>query len=186
MRPDVSALILAGGRATRLGGVAKHLLVVDGATIFDRLVTVLRPRVAEILVSARDDIPGYRTVHDVHEGAGPLAGISAGLAACTTEWLLVVPGDMPHLTGELVDHMLGQVLGAAEAGFCDAVGIRRDGLPEPLVCLLRRRVRPVIDHRIATGLYKASDVLMQAGLTVRWIDVTDERLLRNINSPKDL
>jgi molybdopterin-guanine dinucleotide biosynthesis protein A len=58
----VSALILAGGKATRFGGIAKHLLVVDGETIFARQVRVLAPRVAEILVSCADDIPGYRTV----------------------------------------------------------------------------------------------------------------------------
>ena len=76
----VSALILAGGKATRFGGAAKHQLVVDGETIFARQVRVLAPRVAEILVSG-PTIEGYRTVRDVVEGAGPLAGIAAGLAA---------------------------------------------------------------------------------------------------------
>ena len=39
-------------------------------------------------------------------GIGPIAGIAAGLAACTTEWLLVLAGDMPYITGPLVDQML--------------------------------------------------------------------------------
>ena len=43
--PDVSALILAGGKATRFGGLAKHTIVVDGQTIFERQVALLRPRV---------------------------------------------------------------------------------------------------------------------------------------------
>jgi len=53
--PDVTALILAGGKATRLGGIAKHELVIDGATIFARQVAVLAPRVAELIVSASVD-----------------------------------------------------------------------------------------------------------------------------------
>jgi molybdenum cofactor guanylyltransferase len=176
---DVSALILAGGKATRFGGAAKHLLVVDGETIFDRLVALLKPRVAEILVSARNDVAGFRTLRDAHEGVGPLAGIAAGLAACATEWLLVVAGDMPQLTDELLDRII-------EARGDDGVIVYSGGLVEPLVCVLHERVRSVIDQRIAAGRYKASEVLTDAGLTLRRIDVADRNALRNINSPEDL
>src|SRR5579884_4036130 len=99
-RDDAAALILAGGRATRLGGVDKLALVIDGASILDRLRAVLAPRVAEIVVATPRDIPGLRCVRDA-EGEGPLAGIAAGLAACALPWLVVVAGDMPHLSGAL-------------------------------------------------------------------------------------
>src|SRR5260221_5031289 len=102
---DVAALILAGGKATRLGGVAKRELVVGGETFCARKVRVLAPRVAEVIVWGAD-VAGYRSVRDSIAGAGPLAGIAAGLAAATTPWLLVVAGDMPYLTGELIDAML--------------------------------------------------------------------------------
>ena len=72
---SATALILAGGRATRFGGIAKHALVVDGATILERQRAVLGPRVAEVLISGALDVPGLRTVHDVVVGVGPLAGI---------------------------------------------------------------------------------------------------------------
>ena len=61
---DVTALILAGGKATRFGGIAKHELVIGGRTIFDHQTAILAPRVAEILVSAPEDIAGFRTVRD--------------------------------------------------------------------------------------------------------------------------
>lgn len=177
---DVSALILAGGKATRFGGVAKHELVVDGETIFARQTRVLAPRVAEILVSSPRDIAGYRTVRDATPGVGPLAGIAAGLAACRTPWLLVLAGDMPYITGDLVDQLL------VERGDGDAVGIRAGGLPEPLVCVLHRDVLPVVERRIAAGDYKASRLLTDAGLRVRWIEDVDRAALRNVNSPTDL
>jgi molybdopterin-guanine dinucleotide biosynthesis protein A len=103
---DVTALILAGGKATRLGGIAKHELVIEGETILARQVRVLAPRVSEIVIAAPRDIAGFRTVRDALEGVGPLAGIAAGLAATRTPWLLVVAGDMPYITGELIDAML--------------------------------------------------------------------------------
>jgi molybdopterin-guanine dinucleotide biosynthesis protein A len=177
---DVSALILAGGKATRFSGVAKHELVVDGETIFERQVRVLAPRVAEILVSAPRPFDGYRTVRDAAEGVGPLAGIAAGLAACTTSWLLVVAGDMPYVTGELID----QLIAAADA--VDAVGIRIDGLPEPLLCVLHVRVRETVERRIAAGDFKASRLLTDSDLRVHWLEDIDRAAVRNINAPADL
>jgi molybdenum cofactor guanylyltransferase len=185
--PDITALILAGGKATRFGGIAKHAIVVDGQTIFARQVALLRPRVTELIVSAPTDMPPYRTVRDRIAGVGPLAGIAAGLSECRTSWLLVVAGDMPHLTEDLVDRMLDHVEDILErVGDTDAVGVRSGGLPEPLLCVLHRRVLPVVDARIAAGRYKASGLLTDESLRVSWIEAPDPRALRNVNSPEDL
>lgn len=183
-----SAVILAGGRATRMGGAAKHALVVDGQTILARQVEVLAPRVAEILVSALQPVAGFRTVHDAEPGLGPLAGIAAGLAAAATEWLVVVAGDMPHLSGALVDRML------AYARAVDAVGIRIAGRPEPLLCVLRVACwRPIVAARIAARRLKASALLTEEDVRVRWIEEAEVReidpglrALHNVNSPDDL
>jgi molybdopterin-guanine dinucleotide biosynthesis protein A len=181
MKTDVSALILAGGKATRMGGAAKHLLVVDGETIFARQVRVLAPRVDEILVSCGEDIAGYRTVRDAVTGAGPLAGIAAGLAAAKTSWLLVVAGDMPYLDGDMIDHMI-----ALTPYDTDAVGVRVGDLPEPLLCLLHTRVLSTVEHRLAQRRFKASGLLTHEGLRVRWLEDADPRSFRNVNSPEDL
>jgi molybdopterin-guanine dinucleotide biosynthesis protein A len=178
---DVSALILAGGKATRLGGVAKHELVIDGETILARQTRVLAPRAAEIIVSAPYDVPGYRTVRDTVDGAGPLAGIDAGLAAMATPWLLVVAGDMPYITEALIDRMLG-----ARRDEIDAVAVRARGLPEPLLSVLHTRVRQVVARRLAAGRFKASAIFTDENLRVAWVDVDDVHALHNINRPADL
>ena len=188
-RSDVTALILAGGRATRMGGIDKHALVVDGLSIFDRQCNVLLPRVADIIVSAQSSIPGHKTVADRVAGAGPLAGIAAGVTEARTPWLLVIAGDMPYISGALIDRLL-----AAATGDVDAVGIRIGGLPEPLVCVLRvTAVRPHLDRRLAGGLLKASALLTDDGLRVAWIEESELRAidpelraLSNVNDPDDL
>ena len=188
-RADVTALILAGGRATRLGGVDKRTLLIDGASIFDRQCAVLAPLCAEIVVSTPRAAPGFRTIADSTPGGGPLAGIAAGLAHATTPRLLVVAGDMPHLTAPV----LGLLLGAAGAAV-DAVGIRIGALPEPLLCLYRvAEVRPRVEARLAAGRLKASALLTDEGLVVAWVDAAqvravdpDLRALTNINTPADL
>jgi molybdopterin-guanine dinucleotide biosynthesis protein A len=194
---DVSALILAGGKATRFGGVAKHELVVEGRTIFERQVAVLAPRVAEILVSlgsstrSAPDIAGasIRTVRDAYEGIGPLAGIAAGLAACRTPWLLVVAGDMPYISAALIDQLIARAHSSVDphaADSVDAVGIRIDGLPEPLVCVLHTRALPIVERRIAGSDYKASRLLTDENLRVDWFENADRAAVRNVNSPEDL
>jgi molybdopterin-guanine dinucleotide biosynthesis protein A len=183
----ISALILAGGKATRFGGIAKHEIVVEGETIFARQVRVLAPRVAEILVSGAE-VPGYRTVRDPIEDAGPLAGIAAGLAACKTDWLLVVAGDMPFITAGLVQRLIDDAIRSQDprGGDCaEGVGIRLNGLPEPLVCILHKRVLPAVARRLAAGDYKVSRLLTDE-LWVTWIDDADAGALRNLNSPEDL
>ena len=198
MNRDLSALILAGGKATRFGGVAKHELVVDGVTIFERQVAVLRPRVEEILVSSPRDIEGYRCVRDAHAAAGPLAGIAAGLAACRTPWLLVIAGDMPYVSGALLDQMIAARDGKSRlsrdaqqrecVAECDqqAVGIRIDLLPEPLLCILHTSALPIVERRIAAGRFKASGLLTDEDLRVHWLDDVDRDLVRNVNAPEDL
>lgn len=190
---SVSALVLAGGKATRFGGIAKHQLVVDGETIFARQVRVLAPRVAEILVSmprtGSESLEGYRIVRDAATGVGPLAGIAAGLAACHTPWLLVLAGDMPHITAAIVDQLIARALASVDphaADSVDAVGIRINGLPEPLLCVLHTRILPLVERRIAGGDYKASRLLTDDNLRVDWIDDPDRDALRNVNSPEDL
>ena len=186
---DVTALILAGGKATRLGGVDKRELVVEGRTIFARQCEVLAPRVAEILVSSPRAVPGYRAVADAVPGAGPLAGIAAGLAAAATPWLLVVAGDMPFVSGALIELLLA----GAEPG-ADAVGIRIGELPEPLLCLLRvAAARPVVEARLAGARLKASRLLTDGELRVAWITEPalraidpELRALFNVNEPGDL
>jgi molybdopterin-guanine dinucleotide biosynthesis protein A len=177
---DVAALILAGGKATRFGGIAKHELVIAGRSIFERQVAVLAPRVVEIIVSGAA-VAGYRCVVDPVANAGPLGGIAAGLAAVTTDWLLVVAGDMPYVSGELIDSLLG-----ARGDGLDAVGIRIGDRPEPLCCVVHVRAREAVDRRLAAGQLKVSGLLTDEGLRVRWLTDADPAALRNLNSPSDL
>lgn len=189
MRDEVTALILAGGKATRLGGVDKRALVVDGRTIFERQVEALGPCVAEIIVSSPRLVPGYRTVVDAVPDVGPLAGIAAGLAAATTPWLLIIAGDMPHVHRAFIDLVVSR--GDAES---DAVGIRIGSLIEPLCTMLRVAVwRPIVTDRIARRRLKASSLLTDEDLRVRWIEEDEVRVidpmlraLHNVNAPGDL
>jgi molybdopterin-guanine dinucleotide biosynthesis protein A len=188
-REHVTALILAGGKATRLGGVDKREIVVDGRTIFERQVAALAPLVTEIVVSSPRPVPGYRNVVDSVANAGPLAGIAAGLAAAATPWLFVLAGDMPHVHRVFLELIMSRATTES-----DAVGIRIGGLPEPLCTMLRVAVwQSIVDARIAARRLKASALLTDEDVRVRWIEEAEVRAidpqlraLHNVNAPADL
>jgi molybdenum cofactor guanylyltransferase len=140
----------------------------------------LAPLCEEIVISGAE-LAGHRTVRDAVRDIGPLAGIAAGLAAIATPWLVVVAGDMPYISRELIEAML-----ARRAPDVDAIGIRAGTLPQPLLCVLHVRTRDVVERRIAAGRYKASGVLTDEGLRVAWLDDPEPRALVNINTPDDL
>lgn len=191
----IAACILAGGRATRLGGRAKPLVAIDGqgTTILDRQLAVLAPRVDELLIAVAPGRtlpapPQVRFVEDAAPGAGPLAGIAAALAACRAPWLLVVAGDLPQLVGPLVELLIAR----CADGF-DAVAPRVRGLPEPLLACYHARVAPIAAARLAAGRRKTSGLLTEEGLAVRWLDEPELRAadptlasFADIDTPADL
>lgn len=91
--------LLAGGRATRLGGIDKAWLEKDGVPQVLRLAARVRDEVDAVLVSAnrgpeRYGTHGLATVADRRADLGPLAGLDALAAACATPWLLTLPVDL--------------------------------------------------------------------------------------------
>lgn len=102
---DITALILCGGAATRMGGVDKPLQMTEKAGLvlpmLDHVIATL-PANAPLLISANRSLDAYALRGSVitdgeQEGSGPLLGVLAGLRSAQTEWLLVCPGDMPYL-----------------------------------------------------------------------------------------
>lgn len=99
-------MLLAGGKSRRFGGINKSLIEIDGVTIAERSVSLLKPLFHEIILAgwpAGSPVPpGVRPVSDNYHGVGPLAGIEAALRASVTPYLFVFGGDMPWLSEEII------------------------------------------------------------------------------------
>lgn len=194
--PEISATVLAGGLATRMGGTAKAFLSLGGEVLLDRQLEVLRPRFEEILVAvgapdgcelAPFEQRGLRAVHDRFPGAGPLAGLHASLEACRTPWLFAVACDMPFLDGALIDRMAGRV---ALAGDAEVVVPMRKGRPEPLHAFYRTSAAVEAGRCLESG--RRAMVELIAGLRSRLLRERDLPGLgqsytwQNLNTPDDL
>jgi molybdopterin-guanine dinucleotide biosynthesis protein A len=128
IREDVTGVILAGGRATRMGGVDKGLVPVNGKPMIQWVIDLLRPQVAELLVNANRNLDRYRefgcrVIDDGdREFRGPLAGIASGMRAAATPYVAFAPCDSPLACGDLVPR-----LRAALEGEGARIAVAHDG-----------------------------------------------------------
>lgn len=108
MHDNITGVVLAGGRGTRMGGLDKGLILLDGRPMIDYAIQCLRPQVADIVISANRNQEryakfGHRVVADTDEGyLGPLAGIAAALNTTTTDYIVTAPCDSPLIPDDLV------------------------------------------------------------------------------------
>ena len=148
-RPSYDALVLAGGRARRLGGVSKPDVVVGGRRLLAHVLgAVDGPDVRRVVVVGPDTLAlptgVTRTLEEPPDG-GPVAGIAAGLAAlrdgAEPEWVLVLACDVPRVAGavpRLVDAAGPRASGASSQARDGVVLVDDDGRDQPLVGLYRR------------------------------------------------
>jgi molybdopterin-guanine dinucleotide biosynthesis protein A len=189
---DAAAVVIAGGKASRMGGRVKALMEIDGRTVLSRMLEVLSPRFAAIAISANDPTPYHHTglpvLPDQVLGQGPLAGLAAALRWCRRPYLLAVAGDMPYPDPRLIDLLLSR-----RAPRVDIIAPFVGDRPEPLFALYSRRVLPAVEQRLASGRLDARGLVTDEGLRLtrvyepelRAIDPT-LRCLTNLNVAADL
>lgn len=181
MRDEVTLGIIAGGRATRLGGRDKAWLVRDGVPQVVRIARRFEGECGEVLVSANRDFPRYvphglQAVADRVADIGPLGGIDALASACGTNWLLTIPVDVVDANECLLRTLVA-------AGGHGAVAEDDDGM-QPLVALYRvAPLRVEVAEAIRAGAFSVQ--AMQARLQLARVRFTGFRF-GNLNTPGDL
>jgi molybdopterin-guanine dinucleotide biosynthesis protein A len=187
VRLEATLVVLAGGESRRMGR-PKALLPVGGTTLVEWLVARLAPEFAHLLVSAPapDRLPAGlrpRLVRDLHAGAGPLAGVEAGLAASPHDTIVAVACDMPAVTARLARRLVAAVADAPDGPRVDAAVPRLGGRPEPACAAYRRSAAGPIAAALGAGRLRAADALDE--LRVHWLDGEDPALFANLNTPDD-
>jgi molybdopterin-guanine dinucleotide biosynthesis protein A len=181
-RADLSLGLFAGGRASRLGGLDKAWLRRDGEAQVLRLLRAYRGQVAQVLVSANRDLQRYRPldVHalaDVRPDLGPLGGLDALAAACTTPWLFTLPVDAVTLDERLLPALI-----AAQDGQ-GAYAVDDDG-EQPLFALWPvAALRAALAQALAQRRLAVRELQAALGMTALRLDGLR---FGNLNRPEDL
>jgi molybdopterin-guanine dinucleotide biosynthesis protein A len=185
---NLAAVILAGGASRRMRR-DKAWLEIDGRSLIQIAVEKARALgVAEVYISGRAgvDYSAWRcpVLHDLEPGVGPLGGIERGLDACATELLLVLAVDLPRMSTEFLERLVGRC--DEQTGVVPRMGERW----ESLVAVYPKRCHALAREGLARGRRAAAgfaEACLVAG-AVRACEVAaaDAPLFANWNSPADL
>ena len=130
------AIVLAGGRATRLGGTPKADLVVDGITLLDRTLDAVAGA-ATVVVVGEVDAPGAVVVQEEPRFSGPAAAIGAGLAEVSSPWVLIAACDHPFVADAVGPLLDARPEDGTENGAADgAVAVDAGGRRQHLLCVV--------------------------------------------------
>lgn len=184
---SVSAVILAGGRATRMGGDDKGWVPLAGRPLIERVLERLRPQVDEVLINANRSEARYRALAPVigdgnGDFLGPLAGMQAGLSAAHQDWVLFVPCDGPALPLDLMVRFRAALSDQPDAELV----VAHDGSHlQPVVALLHRSLLPSLQQALAQGERKTGAWFAHHRMAVvSFVDQPDAFI--NLNSPSEL
>lgn len=185
----VTGVLLAGGRASRMGGRDKAFAAVGGEPIAARTLRLFRTLFPQVIV-ATNRPERYRTfdvetVSDVFPGCGPLAGIHAAMRVAAHPHLFVAACDMPGLDPDVIRFLLARI------GAADAVVPRWDHDIEPLHAVYAVRLLPLVEEALRAGRHALRDFFPR--LRVDYVGEDELRAIRgtarsmlNVNTPEEL
>lgn len=182
-----AAVVLAGGRARRLGGVAKPTLDVGGRSLLARVLDAVADARPRIVVGPPVDglPPELRWTREFPAGAGPVAALRAGLPLVPSGVgaVAVLAGDLPFLDRDTVQRLCSRVTAGADA----AVLVDDTGRAQYLAAVwsvdaLRRALAAYDGDRVG-GIYAAPARVEELGVagypsgTEPWRDIDDPQAL---------
>jgi molybdenum cofactor guanylyltransferase len=182
---EVTGVILAGGRGSRMGGVDKGLQPFRGRPMVAHVIDRLLPQVSELLINANQNLDqyeifGHRVIADDIEGfAGPLAGFERGLANASGNLVVTAPCDSPFLPMDLVARLKAAMDGA------DLCVAKTGGQAHPVFCLMKCTVLPSLRAFLQSGGRKIDR--WYETLKVVEVNFDDEEdAFRNINTLEEI
>jgi molybdenum cofactor guanylyltransferase len=146
--PDATAVVLAGGKSSRMGR-PKSLLLFDGEPLIVHIVRALKQMFAETIVVAAPeqelpDLPAI-LVRDEVAYQGPVGGIYYGLKAASGNFCFVTSCDVPFLNVALISHLTSQM------STHDVAVPYWENRFQPLHAAYRTSVRPLLKEQLDRG-----------------------------------
>lgn len=163
---NITGVILAGGRGTRMGSVDKGLVLLDGKPLVEHVLQRLEPQVSSIIISANRNHAeyaryGFPVVSDAStaKDAGPLAGILSAMTHAVTDYIVTVPCDTPRLPTDLVTRLFAQLTHDRSLACMAHDGARS----QPIFALLHVSLKDALDRALQAGEYKIAKLLHNCG-----------------------
>ncbi len=179
---EVTAIILAGGKSTRMGE-DKGLMKLDGKLMIQYVIDVLKQITNQIIIISNNleyEQLGYPVFADEIKGKGPLAGIYTGLLNSKTSLNLVLSCDVPYIKTELLEFLIEKSQGY------DVTIPEKDGQTHQLIGVFDKSCEEGFKSAIDNNCLKLISAYESLNLNVVDANQFDEKLFRNINTKNDI
>ncbi|MEY4277987.1 MAG: hypothetical protein RI975_1253 [Pseudomonadota bacterium] len=188
---QITGLILAGGRAQRMGGIDKGLIPFHQKPLIETTIQRLKTQVGPILINANRNITkyavyGYPVIMDeTPDFSGPLAGFLMGLKNCKTPYLLTTPCDSPLFPEDLATKLASE-LEQANLDLVYASSKEADGKvwAQPVFCLMRANLQDSLISFLDKGDLKIDRWFKE--LKSGTVIFDNAQAFANANTPEEL
>jgi len=188
---QITGLILAGGRAQRMGGIDKGLIPFHQKPLIETTIQRLKTQVGPILINANRNITkyavyGYPVIMDeTPDFSGPLAGFLMGLKNCKTPYLLTTPCDSPLFPEDLATKLASE-LERANLDLVYASSKEADGKvwAQPVFCLMRANLQDSLISFLDKGDLKIDRWFKE--LKSGTVIFDNAQAFANANTPEEL
>lgn len=188
---NVTGLILAGGRAQRMGGIDKGLIPFKDKPLIESAIARLQLQVEHILINANRNLEqyakyGYPVLPDVEQNfSGPLAGFLVGLKHCSTPYMLTSPCDSPLLPSDLAAKMMTELeRGDFDLVYASSKEANQKIWSQPVFCLMRCDLIDSLESFLKAGDLKIDHWFKQIKASTVVFD--DAMAFANVNTPEEL
>jgi len=182
---EITGVVLAGGRATRMGGKDKGLEVLNGKPLWKHVADTLSGQVESIAISANRNIDIYQssgfTVYqdNLADYLGPLAGMLSVMQQSQGEWFLFCSCDTPFIPSCLVERM------AMQRGESPVVWVHDGERDHPTIALINKSLVPDLQTYLSAGERRVMVFMRQSG--GHSVDFSDlKSAFINVNTTEDL
>ncbi|MCW8891126.1 MAG: molybdenum cofactor guanylyltransferase [Sedimenticola sp.] len=183
---SITAVILAGGMARRMGGEDKGLVMLDGKPLIEHVLARIAPQAEAILINANRNAErygayGHPVISDsLHDFQGPLAGFLAAMHSVESDFIVTIPCDGPCLPADLI-----QRLYRAQQSAGAEIAVAHDGhRMQPVYALISTQLEASLSTFLASGERKIDKWYGQHNtVTVDFSDAPETFL--NINTPEE-
>ncbi|MEM0655664.1 molybdenum cofactor guanylyltransferase MobA [Klebsiella huaxiensis] len=181
----ITGVVLAGGRATRMGGIDKGLQQLNGKALWRHVADSLEPQVTNLVISANRNLDswqgsGYPIITDsLNDFPGPLAGMLSVMQQIESEWFLFCPCDTPFIPSFLAERLIQQKKSSPVVWVHDG---ERD---HPAIALVNQEVIAELEIYLAGGERRVMVFMRKiGGHSVDFSDVKSAFI--NVNTLNDL
>jgi molybdopterin-guanine dinucleotide biosynthesis protein A len=188
---QITGLILAGGRAQRMGGIDKGLIPFHNKALIESAIARLKSQVGSILINANRNITKYASygypviVDETPDFSGPLAGFSAGLKTCNTPYLLTSPCDSPLLPIDLGIKLAAEMeRGDFQLVYASSKEVDGKIWAQPVFCLMHVNLQESLNAFLQKGDFKIDRWFKEVRSSTVVFD--DPQAFANVNTPEEL